>query len=101
MASDVGDKPNDLKLTTSQRPESISIGETHADIWDGSEKQSDKIILDEALDFSGIDEKKVLRKMDLRLIPILAVLYLLSFLDRGLKDPSHPCKRILGADFDR
>lgn len=34
-------------------------------------------------DFSHIDEKKVLRKMDLRLIPMLALLYLLSFLDRG------------------
>jgi hypothetical protein len=34
------------------------------------------------VDFSGIDEKKVLRKMDIRLIPMLALLYLLSFLDR-------------------
>ncbi|EEP79461.1 conserved hypothetical protein [Uncinocarpus reesii 1704] len=34
-------------------------------------------------DFSDVDEKKVLRKMDLRLIPMLALLYLLSFLDRG------------------
>lgn len=34
-------------------------------------------------DFSDIDEKKVLRKMDVRLIPMLAILYLLSFLDRG------------------
>lgn len=28
-------------------------------------------------------EEKILRKMDLRLIPMLAVLYLLAFLDRG------------------
>ena len=34
-------------------------------------------------DFSGIDKDKVLRKMDIRLIPMLAILYLLSFLDRG------------------
>ncbi|KAH7034773.1 major facilitator superfamily domain-containing protein [Microdochium trichocladiopsis] len=33
--------------------------------------------------FKHIDEKKVLRKMDLRLVPILALLYLMSFLDRG------------------
>ncbi|KAM0457996.1 hypothetical protein ACHAPV_001363 [Trichoderma viride] len=33
--------------------------------------------------FVDIDEKKVLRKMDMRLIPMLAALYLLSFLDRG------------------
>jgi len=35
------------------------------------------------VDFSGVDEARVLRKMDIRLIPVLAVLYLLSFLDRG------------------
>ncbi|KAM0493156.1 hypothetical protein ACHAPB_008560 [Verticillium nonalfalfae] len=33
--------------------------------------------------FAHLDEKKVLRKMDVRLIPMLALLYLLSFLDRG------------------
>lgn len=37
----------------------------------------------EVLDFSHIDEKKVIRKMDIRLIPMLALLYFLSFLDRG------------------
>jgi hypothetical protein len=35
------------------------------------------------VDFSEVDEKKTLRKMDIRLIPVLAVLYLLAFLDRG------------------
>ena len=35
------------------------------------------------VDFSHVDEKAVLRKMDLRLLPMLALLYLLSFLDRG------------------
>lgn len=33
--------------------------------------------------FAHLDEKKILRKMDLRLLPMLALLYLLSFLDRG------------------
>ncbi|KAM0255629.1 hypothetical protein ACHAQJ_005554 [Trichoderma viride] len=33
--------------------------------------------------FADVDEKKVLRKMDIRLLPMLAALYLLSFLDRG------------------
>ena len=37
----------------------------------------------ETIDFSMVDEKKTLRKMDIRLIPMLALLYLLSFLDRG------------------
>ena len=34
-------------------------------------------------DTLGVDPKKVLLKMDLHLIPMLALLYLLSFLDRG------------------
>ncbi|CEJ56306.1 Putative Permease of the major facilitator superfamily [Penicillium brasilianum] len=33
--------------------------------------------------FAGVDEAAVLRKMDLRLIPMLSILYLLAFLDRG------------------
>ncbi|KAI0890121.1 MFS general substrate transporter [Annulohypoxylon maeteangense] len=33
--------------------------------------------------FADLDEKKILRKMDIRLIPPLTVLYLLSYLDRG------------------
>ncbi|KAL9578288.1 MAG: hypothetical protein Q9212_005813 [Teloschistes hypoglaucus] len=35
------------------------------------------------MDTSHVDPKKVLLKMDLHLIPMLALLYLLSFLDRG------------------
>ncbi|KAF5094346.1 hypothetical protein DV451_005035 [Geotrichum candidum] len=33
--------------------------------------------------YPDVDEKKLLRKMDLHIVPTLAVLYLLSFLDRG------------------
>ncbi len=35
------------------------------------------------IDISGVDEKKLLRKIDFKLIPWLCVLYLLSFLDRS------------------
>lgn len=35
------------------------------------------------IDTSGIDEKKLMRRIDLHIIPWLAVLYLLNFLDRG------------------
>lgn len=34
------------------------------------------------MDVSGVDERKLLRKIDLHLIPWLSILYLLSFLDR-------------------
>ena len=33
-------------------------------------------------DFSDVDGKKLLRKIDFKLIPFLSLLYLLSFLDR-------------------
>lgn len=33
--------------------------------------------------FAGIDEKKLVRKIDLHILPIFTFLYLLSFLDRG------------------
>ncbi|CAH0054954.1 unnamed protein product [Clonostachys solani] len=33
--------------------------------------------------FAHLDEKKILRKLDLRIIPMLTLLYLLSYLDRG------------------
>ncbi|KAL2869603.1 major facilitator superfamily domain-containing protein [Aspergillus lucknowensis] len=39
--------------------------------------------LEAAPEFSQEMQKRVLRKMDLRLIPMLALLYLLAFLDRG------------------
>ena len=34
------------------------------------------------VDTSGVDERKLMRKIDMRLIPWLSLLYLLSFLDR-------------------
>lgn len=43
-----------------------------------------------AIDISGVEKAKVLRKMDLRIIPIVTVLYLFSFLDRGYAHCSNP-----------
>ena len=37
----------------------------------------------------SIDEKKLLRKLDLRLLPAVSILYLLSFLDRSNGMPVH------------
>jgi hypothetical protein len=37
----------------------------------------------QAVDTSNVNPDKTLRKMDIRLIPMLALLYLLSFLDRS------------------
>jgi hypothetical protein len=35
------------------------------------------------VDTSRVDERKLMRKIDIRIVPWLAVLYLLNFLDRG------------------
>ncbi|KAK7679928.1 hypothetical protein QCA50_017088 [Cerrena zonata] len=34
-------------------------------------------------DFSDVDEKKLLRKIDFRVLPLFTIIYLISFLDRG------------------
>jgi hypothetical protein len=49
----------------------------------GPDQEAGAVTSNEFPDFSSIDEAAVLRKMDLRLIPMLSVLYLLAFLDRG------------------
>jgi hypothetical protein len=51
-----------------------------------TETQFEDINADRDREFAGFDAKReaiLLRKMDVRLIPILALLYLMSFLDRG------------------
>ena len=51
-----------------------------------SEAQPERMRFERDREFHGFDvarEAKLLRKMDLRLIPLLALLYLMSFLDRG------------------
>lgn len=35
------------------------------------------------VDTSAVDEQRLLRKMDVRIVPWLGLLYLLNFLDRG------------------
>ena len=55
---------------------------------DGSEKVATstdgnlKQIFNPDVDTSGVDERKLIRKIDMALIPWLSFLYLLSFLDR-------------------
>lgn len=60
--------------------------------FENSQISQDEKITDQELAMGGavsfdVDEKAVLRKMDLRLIPMLSILYLLAFLDRGI--PHH------------
>lgn len=40
-------------------------------------------------DFSDMSEKKIVRKLDWRLMPLLTIIYLIAFLDRGNIDEAH------------
>ena len=40
-----------------------------------------------ALELQAVDETKLLRKLDVHLLPALTLLYLLSFLDRSNGEP--------------
>ena len=75
---DTPEKPTSSKVENAVIPPPYSadlkLKEQIADTESGS--------LDPAV-FEGVDENAVLRKMDIRLIPMLSALYLLAFLDRG------------------
>lgn len=58
-----------------------TVGEGHVAVVGEHDKHA--LPTTHALDISRVDKAKVLRKMDLRIIPIVTVLYLFSFLDRG------------------
>lgn len=85
------EKPEVLKYDSQDTPRSSSFDRSQP-AHHGPKSKSAEIARIDALatapgvtmaSFAHLDEKKILRKMDLRLIPMLALLYLLSFLDRG------------------
>jgi hypothetical protein len=55
---------------------------THADQAEMGSVESPKLQQHEPPESSEVDEKKVIRKIDWRLIPLLTLLYTLTFLDR-------------------
>lgn len=60
---------------------SIAIAE-HASASSG-EGKAHKQLYNAHIDISGVDEAKLMRKLDMWLVPWLSFLYLLSFLDRS------------------
>ncbi|KIW22912.1 uncharacterized protein PV07_11160 [Cladophialophora immunda] len=71
------------KQWAEEQVEKPSLSEKDMVYEHATSKHHDPNWTGEGVDTSNVDSKKVLRKMDLRLIPMLAILYLLSFLDRG------------------
>ena len=67
-----------MSTTNKQENEKIAIGNQ------GAASDTDESLTNP----THIDEKKLLRKLDLRLLPPLTLLYLLSFLDRSNSMPS-------------
>jgi hypothetical protein len=59
-----------------------SESEKHATPTGSNSSDSDIEVLN-----SSINEKKLLRRLDLRLLPAVSILYLLSFLDRSNGTP--------------
>lgn len=56
----------------------------------GASTNSDSDI--EGIAYGDVNEKRLLRRLDLRLLPAVSILYLLSFLDRSngaFRRPSH------------
>lgn len=51
----------------------------------------------QSLQYSAAEEEQVVRKFDRKLIPFLALLYLLSFLDRSSKPYPNGCLAIRGS----
>jgi hypothetical protein len=57
------------------------IDERLDQLSDESEKNQDQVSDD--IVFDDVETKRLLRKVDFRLLPILTLLYLMSFLDRS------------------
>ncbi|RVX70372.1 hypothetical protein B0A52_05871 [Exophiala mesophila] len=72
VSKDNGVNHNEKSGVVEQDLAAVANNKHHDPNWTG-----------EGVDTSNVDPAKTLRKMDLRLIPMLAILYLLSFLDRS------------------
>lgn len=74
-------------LTMSAYTESKADGPEKAVVPDGSDSSESRADAEAALD---INENSLLRKIDLKLLPAVGILYLLSFLDRSNGEQTAP-----------
>lgn len=79
----VDDMPAEIKSSSPSTDGSLEKGPFQvADVNRGVESRVHLSLYNPHIDTSGINERKLLRKLDLWLIPWLSLLYLLSFVDR-------------------
>lgn len=81
MASTGIDEKRSASLNNEQRIENIDAEKIATS---SGELEAQHVELDEA------EANRVLRKVDYRLVPMLALLYLVAFIDRSNSKPSHP-----------
>lgn len=67
----------------SEKEEAIAIGQFEFRGTKDSEKEAASLNDQTATIYDEVESKRILRKVDMRLLPCLTLLYLLSFLDRG------------------
>ncbi|KAK3654818.1 hypothetical protein LTR22_010586 [Elasticomyces elasticus] len=60
------------------------VGSSDADHIDAERKPSIGLNEDSLPNYNDAETKRILRKVDLRLLPVLALLYVLAFLDRSV-----------------
>lgn len=75
MTSTSAERPRSLQSLPGKDVESVHVE-------DGGVPQEKGGLYNPHVDVSGIDERALIRKVDLRTIPWLSFLYLLCFLDR-------------------
>ena len=64
--------------SSNEKARSVRVERAEEDV----EKRLQHELYNAHIDVSGVDERKLLRKLDWALVPWLSFLYLLSFLDR-------------------
>lgn len=89
-SKDVGDESRETMRFDSYEDDEGSIPETGAlgksqsnDLEDLEHEDAYHSETEHSLDFTDVEEKKVLKKLDRRVVLFVALLYLLSFLDRS------------------
>ena len=80
-------------MTTSE-PKMLQDTEKQEVLSEDSGEKDVTVLHNPHMDVSGVDEAKLVRKIDWRLIPWLSFLYLLSFLDRASIGNARVCSQI-------
>lgn len=68
--------------------EDTQVENQHVDVKDADQDKSEHFEGPDGLTWTAEEEKKLVRKVDLLLLPTIWIMYLLSYMDRTKYDPS-------------